>query len=210
MNKLILTLCTTAVVLALAPAAWADTFDYAFGSSDGSVTLNLEFTADYLSGDTTIGEQYLISNITGSFADSNNGLGDQNSPEALTSFDSGGPSITPTGDGLFTYDNLLNPDGIAFGGSFLDNNGVVFNISDNNGTEISFYGATNGDYWVYESPDGVNVNNPSLVELTANNSPIPLPIPPIPTVPEPSSFLLLGAGLLASIGLAGRRCLVKA
>lgn len=185
MNKLILTLCTTAAFLALAPAALADPFDYNFSSSDTSVSMSVEFTANNLGGDV-----YQITNLTGVFTDTNNGMNN----ESITGI-AAGIGLNVTGDGLFLYDNELSPDGAAadFAGSILDDNGVVFYIAD--GTEVSFFGAGGSDYWVYESPDGVNVDNPALVELTANNSPVN------PTVSEPSSFLLLGSGLLAALAV---------
>ena len=201
MNKITLTLCATAISLALAPAAWADTFDYNFSSSDSSVNLTVEFTASDLGGDT-----YQINNLSGSFSDSNNQIN-----ASFSDAEAGvGPNISK--DTLFFYDNLLSPDGAAsgFAGSILDFYGVVFDLSD--GTEISLSGAGGADYFVYESPDGINVNNggnPALLELNATTPPVTFPGSPSSSTPEPSGFLLLGSGLLASIAMAGRRGFAK-
>ena len=189
MKKLILTLVAIAAFLALAPAALADPFDYNFSSSDTSVSMSVEFTANNLGGDV-----YQITNLTGVFTDTNNSILTQ----TIVDMDAGG-CLNISADGLFVYDNLLSPDGGApgFFGSVLDVNGVVFDLAD--GYEVSFFGATGDSYWAYESPDGINVITPAYLQNEA----------PVTTTPEPSSFLLLGSGLLALIAFATRKAMGK-
>jgi len=145
-----------------------------------------------------------ITGITGTLTDTNN----LSSPESITQFAPDqtppGPYITPEGF-PFLYDNELNPDGTgtaldgggSFDGSVLDVYGVVFEVGTLSTTplEVSLFGGGGGTYFLYESPDGVTLNNNGIgVELQDVT----------PIVPEPPPFLLMGTGLLM-LALAGRK-----
>jgi len=193
MTKLLTAALGLATALFMTPVALGDSFTYSFSSSDNSVNLSATFTTD--SG---AGGIYNITNMTGTFADSNNGI--TASPISWLSNSDGigiGGGLYFSPDFLFIYDNLLEPDGTAteFDGSVLDGGlgGVVFEAD---GYEISFLGTDDGSggYWANESPDGSDITG---VELLGLNSPQAV-------TPEPSSLLLLATGLL-SLGAFARR-----
>ena len=181
-----------AASLVFAPAAQADSFTYDLQSSDSTVTLlSLTFsTAGSCSG---AGQVCGITGITGTLTDTNFLA----APETITSFASGS-GLSVTSDGLFLYDNQINPDGTDpnFAGSVLDGiGGVVFEVSGVTPLEVSLSGGGSGTYFLNESPDGVNVNYSGLGEEMQDVTPV---------VPEPSPLLLMGTGLLI-LALAGRK-----
>ena len=178
--------------LILTPAAQADSFTYDLQSSDNTVTLlALTFTtAGSCSG---AGQVCNITGITGTLTDTNF----LSAPESITSFVSG-TGLNVTSDGLFLYDNLINPEGTNadFGGSVLDGiGGVVFDVGGATPLEVSLSGGGAGTYFLNESPDGVNVNYGGLGEELQDVTPV---------VPEPSPLLLMGTGLLM-LALAGKK-----
>jgi hypothetical protein len=181
-----------AASLVFAPAAQADSFTYDLQSSDSSVmVLALTFTtAGSCSG---AGQVCDITGITGTLTDTNF----LSAPESITSFATG-TGLNVTSDGLFLYDNLINPDGTDpnFAGSVLDGiGGVVFDVSGATPLEVSLFGGGDGTYFLNESPDGVNLNYGGLGEELQDVTPV---------VPEPSPLLLMGTGLLI-LALAGRK-----
>ena len=185
-----------ATALVFAPAAQADSFTYDLQSSDSTVTLlSLTFTtAGSCNG---AGQVCDITGITGTLTDTNF----LSAPESITSF-APGTSLSVTSDGLFLYDNQLNPDGpdANFAGSVLDGfGGVVFDVSGATPLEVSLSGGGGGTYFLNESPDGVNVNYGGLGEEMQDVTPV---------IPEPSPLLLMGTGLLI-LALAGRKLAPK-
>jgi hypothetical protein len=192
MNYRLTALFGLAASLVFAPAAQADSFTYDLQSSDSSVmVLALTFTtAGSCSG---AGQVCDITGITGTLTDTNF----LSAPESITSFATG-TGLNVTSDGLFLYDNLINPDGTDpnFAGSVLDGiGGVVFDVSGATPLEVSLFGGGDGTYFLNESPDGVNLNYGGLGEELQDVTPV---------VPEPSPLLLMGTGLLI-LALAGRK-----
>ena len=192
MNYRLTALFGLAASLVFAPAAQADSFTYDLQSSDSSVmVLALTFTtAGSCSG---AGQVCDITGMTGTLTDTNF----LSAPESITSFATG-TGLNVTSDGLFLYDNLINPDGTDpnFAGSVLDGiGGVVFDVSGATPLEVSLFGGGDGTYFLNESPDGVNLNYGGLGEELQDVTPV---------VPEPSPLLLMGTGLLI-LALAGRK-----
>ena len=192
MNYRLTALFGLAASLVFAPAAQADSFTYDLQSSDSSVmVLALTFTtAGSCSG---AGQVCDITGMTGTLTDTNF----LSAPESITSFATG-TGLNVTNDGLFLYDNLINPDGTDpnFAGSVLDGiGGVVFDVSGATPLEVSLFGGGDGTYFLNESPDGVNLNYGGLGEELQDVTPV---------VPEPSPLLLMGTGLLI-LALAGRK-----
>jgi len=192
MNYRLTALFGLAASLVFAPTAQADSFTYDLQSSDSSVmVLALTFTtAGSCSG---AGQVCDITGMTGTLTDTNF----LSAPESITSFATG-TGLNVTSDGLFLYDNLINPDGTDpnFAGSVLDGiGGVVFDVSGATPLEVSLFGGGDGTYFLNESPDGVNLNYGGLGEELQDVTPV---------VPEPSPLLLMGTGLLI-LALAGRK-----
>jgi len=182
-----------AASLVLAPAAQADSYTYNLQSSDNTVMLlSLTFTtAGSCNG---AGQVCDITGVSGTLTDTNF----LSSPEAITSFATG-TGLNVTSDGLYLYDNEINPDGTDpdFAGSVLDGfGGVVFYTGGSTPLEVGLSGGGDNTYFLNESPDGVNFNyGYPGEELLGEASPV---------VPEPSPLLLIGTGILM-LALAGRK-----
>lgn len=182
MKRITLALFGLATALAMTPSASANTFSYFLFNADHSTTLDATFTASDAGGGL-----YEITGVTGTYTDTNNGIV-ADTIAALTPNPSF-PSLSLTSDFLFLFDNLLNPDTSAFSGGVLDDFGVVFTLAS--GVEVNIASAGGNYYFASESPDGITVNNPQLITA----------------VPEPSTLLLLGTGLLGLGVLTGRKLL---
>lgn len=181
-----------AIALAAAPAALADSYTYNLQSSDNSVMLlSLTFTtAGSCAG---AGQVCGITGISGTLTDTNF----LSAPESITSF-APGSGLNITSDGLFLYDNQINPDGTApgFGGSVLDGvGGVVFYTGGSTPLEVGLSGGGDDIYFLNESEDGVTYNYAFDEELSGTQA---------SPIPEPSTLLLMGSGLMI-LALAGRR-----
>jgi hypothetical protein len=198
MNNRLSVLFGLAASLVFAPAALADSYTYNLQSSDSTVMLlSLTFTtAGSCNGS---GQVCDITGITGTLTDTNF----LTSPESITSF-AAGAGLSITGDGLFLYDNELNPDGTApgFDGSVLDGiGGVVFYTGGSIPLEVGLSGGGDNTYFLNESEDGMTYNygfpGEELVGESSGS-----------VIPEPSPLLLMGTGLLI-LALVGRKLAPK-
>ena len=99
----------------------------------------------------------------------------------------GFPGAAYSPDGLFIYDNLYHPSGMAF-----DIDGLLFSTAGNPGGYWNLWGVSQGDYLLWESAGSGNYP----IEESGTLS--------VAAVPELSTWAMFGLGLTA-LGLAGRR-----
>ncbi len=162
-------------------AAHADSLDFSFGSSSDSFSGSGILTTGTLQAP----GEYLIVSVTGSAATANG------PSTAITSILAPGIFPTPTNGGTFpANDNVLL---VNNGLGSLDGYGLAFILS--NGAQINLYDPQGSAYdALLEHPDGTDVFADLPTTITA-----------VAPVPEPSSFMLIGTGLLSIAGVVKRR-----
>jgi hypothetical protein len=187
MKKLFLVLLVMAAVLAIAPAALADSFfPYTFNGS--GLDTSLTFTG-HSNGDGS----YTITNVAGTIF---NAGSDITSPVAIDEApvtDNSGNA--PDNIGVTFFDNQLFPTTTPAHQTALDYYGVLFEV---NGLYINIFGVIGGDNGTtpgYEwSDSGSYTNNSSSTRPLTTTA-----------TPEPSALLLFGTGLLGLAFVAFRK-----
>jgi hypothetical protein len=204
-------------VLAIASLARAGTWNFSFsgGGITSSGTLTFVSAPDTTSGVSTPGT-YEITGITGTFADSNDGIsGDITGLYTPVSYIS--PLVEPVAftTGGLSYDDLFFPagnspadcPGYPFSGGDFDILGVAFDVTG--GYVGEFF--SDGDFPGYSGPVYAAADASSTAELDNPNPDGTLPGPTgvvgtfSAAAPEPGTLLLLAGGLGAlAIRFAGR------
>jgi hypothetical protein len=190
MKKFCLALLALATALAIAPAAMADTFIFTYSSNDGTTGV---FSVTALAAVQVSGEWVATGGtawITGAPLGILPGLTDLTLiPNPLA------PNQNTSPDGAFYFDDVLLPGA----NPLISNNGLLFDITDgpDTGDTLNIFsnGAGPGTYEADIYANGAYVSDLGNFTLTDIASP----------VPEPSSLLLLGTGLLGLAFVAFRK-----
>lgn len=176
-----LPLLAAAMSLSAGIAARAESLNFSFGNSASAFSGSGIFTTGTLEA---LGE-YSIATVTGSAATAANGP-----TLAISSILAPGVFPTPTNGGSFpANDNTLF---VTNGLGTLSQDGVSFILS--NGAQINLYNDGPGDDAFLERAGGGTVSENVAITIT-----------PVAATPEPSSFALLGTGLLGIASVLKRR-----
>jgi PEP-CTERM motif len=160
----------TATLLTIT-ASSAATYNFNFQSTDAKLTATGEFTVNSANE---------VTGVSGAVA----GLTNQtiSGVTANPSF----PSSSYSPDGLFIFDNLYSPTGMAF-----DYSGLLFTTVDNPGGYWNLWASSPGTYSLYESAGG---SYPIAESGTLS----------VAAAPEPSTWAMLALGFVA-LTFVGRR-----
>ena len=166
--------------LALSVAAYADSFNLNFGMPTSSFSGSGVLTT----GTMVAPLEYTITSITGAVDMAPGGT-----TSSIESILAPGVFPTPENGGSFpANDNILF---VTNGTGMLTEYGLSFLLRD--GAQINLYEGGAGASVLVKSASGMNLSEAVPITITA-----------VPA-PEPSSFALLGTGLLAIAGVAKRR-----
>ena len=171
----------TAALLWPSLAAHADTFDFAFGNPANSFSGSGVLTTGSLEAP----GEYLIASVTGTAETTPDG-----SSLIIRSILAPGIFPTPSNGGSFpANDNTLF---VRNGVGSLSGDGLSFSLS--NGAQINLFNDGPGTDALLERINGTDVYED-----------VPVTITEVAATPEPSSFALLGTGLLGVAGVLKRR-----
>jgi hypothetical protein len=177
MKKITIALLALAVVLAVTPAAMADTFLFTFTTPNNSSILAM----GTLTGTNVGGDQW---NITSGSIDVGGNATNLVFGSGTLLGGTGSQLLSPSG--YFNYDNEVFVP-VPSSSPYVDTNGLLFSVK---GTEVNiFSGIFNGAPF-----SGAGTDTYSIFESNGVSNPGELNITDIAT-PEPSSLLLLGTAL---------------
>jgi hypothetical protein len=211
MKKEHLAVCALAAFVAFAPASMADQVSFSFNgggiSSSGSFTVAPTSTPGYEA----------ITGITGTFADTNDGVSGAITglyqPVSYTAPPSGSPAFTTSG---FSYDDTFYPAGDSphncsdypFYGGLFDVYGVAFDVTGGYVAVLWSDGNIPGLGLTYAAGDGnatTILDNPNASGADPN-LPVGVPVSLTATAtPEPGAISLLAVGLLGMVAILARK-----
>jgi PEP-CTERM motif len=174
MRKVLLTTIATLATAMLFTMATANAaiYKFTFQSSDAELTATGQFTVNAADE---------VTNVSGAIS----GLTNQviSGVFANPSF----PNSSTSPDGLFIYDNLYSPTGMAF-----DYSGLLFTTAENPGGYWNLWASSPGAYSLYESAGSYNYPIQEIGTMSVAGA------------PEPSTWAMLALGF-AALTFVGRR-----
>lgn len=175
-------LLTATLLVSAGVAAHADTFNFSFGNPASAFSGSGSLTT----GTLLAPGEYSITSVTGSAA-----TAPSSTAQLISYILPAGTFPTVSNGGSFpANDNVLF---VTNGIGSLDGSGLSFLVS--NGAQINLYNPSGSVFNALLTPaNGANVRENALTTITA-----------VAPTPEPSTFALLGTGLLGILGTAKRR-----
>ncbi|HZY72751.1 MAG TPA: PEP-CTERM sorting domain-containing protein [Edaphobacter sp.] len=212
-----------AATLAFTPSARADSYVFSFSGGGLSASGVIDVSNATVPG---VPGGYQITGISGTFSDSNQGISNATitglQTTSLPNVTNADGTFVPPGspaDGFgFSYDNLFYPDGNSpsvcppdptdpnglypFGGGTLDIYGLLFNVDGGYSVDVWSNGVLPGLGLSYGAGDSLNGQKLTSFGEPFDGNSVNFTASP---VPEPTSLMLMGTGVLGLVGVVRRK-----
>jgi hypothetical protein len=183
MRRLSAVLCILFLAAFASTSALADSFNFSFGNTGDNF-----YGSGVLTGDSIGNGQFLITDVRGTTT--YNFFGTHN--ETITGVLA--PGTFPVGFLMVPNDNILYyPPSYGLGNTYFDLGGLSYGLSD--GTNVKLY-FSNGEFYG-QTFNGQSIGLPAFETIHIDPAASP--------VPEPSSLMLLGTGVLGLAGVVRRK-----